>query len=339
MREFWVSSGHHMTLRRPDGQLAVTDELLLAYLARPEILPPEDACVVERALHQRLLADPRAAVDFATIEGIADEDARENWTFLIGYRDLLLEEGTVEKAYLRIVREGRAVPPLFLNQLVHLILRNALEGCDDPHVLRAAELFYRPQRATVRDGALLLADAEFVEELENERKASPLQAMFAGEDAPELDVMDEENAWTYWSRSDAHSMAMNFGGSARARTGLAVAIAVFVDHLLGSKVAVEPLLDVKDTTFRWFVGLDSDATALGNALWRGAEVPDDMMERLIGLFRLTFIEADEMDPRAAGEPVYLLLAMTQDRTLRLKPQNIVMGLPLKDDQASGQTAH
>jgi hypothetical protein len=113
MREFWVSSGHHMTLRRPDGQLAVTDELLLAYLARPEILPPADACVVERDMHQRLLADPRAAVDAETIDGIADEDARENWTFLIGYRDLLLEEGTVEKAYLRIVREGRAVarPP------------------------------------------------------------------------------------------------------------------------------------------------------------------------------------------------------------------------------------
>ncbi len=339
MREFWVSSGHHMTLRRPDGQLAVTDELLLAYLARPEILPPADACVVERALHQRLLADPRSAVDPATIDDIADEDARENWTFLLGYRDLLLEEGTVEKAYLRIVREGRAVPPLFLNQLVHLILRNALEGCDDPHVLRAAELFYRPQRATVRDGALLLADAEFVEELENERKASPLQAMFAEGETPEIDVMDEENAWTYWSRSDAHSMAMNWGGSARARTGLAVAIAVLIDHLLDAKVKVEPLLDVKDAAFRWFVGLDADATMIGNGLWRGADVPQEAMERLIGLFRLTFVNSDDADPRVAGEPVYLLLAMARDRTLRVKPQNIVMGLPLKDDASGGGVAH
>ncbi|XSC47726.1 DUF6352 family protein [Bradyrhizobium sp. RDT10] len=41
----------------------------------------------------------------------------------------------------------------------HLILRNALEGCDDPYVLRAAELLYRSQLAAVHDGTLLLADA------------------------------------------------------------------------------------------------------------------------------------------------------------------------------------
>ena len=38
------------------------------------------------------------------------------------------------------------MPPLFLNQLVHLILRNALDGCTDPFVLRAAELMFRPQK-------------------------------------------------------------------------------------------------------------------------------------------------------------------------------------------------
>ena len=29
-----------------------------------------------------------------------------------------------------------AIPPIFVNQLVHVILRNALDGCEDP--LRAA---------------------------------------------------------------------------------------------------------------------------------------------------------------------------------------------------------
>ena len=41
MREFWVSSGHHLTGRTEGGGLAVTDELLLAYLARPELMPPD----------------------------------------------------------------------------------------------------------------------------------------------------------------------------------------------------------------------------------------------------------------------------------------------------------
>ena len=43
MREFWVSSGHHMTRRRADGGLEVSDELLLAYLARPELKLPAES--------------------------------------------------------------------------------------------------------------------------------------------------------------------------------------------------------------------------------------------------------------------------------------------------------
>ncbi len=41
MTEFWVSSGHHLTHRDAGGGLVPTDELMLAYLARPEVLPPE----------------------------------------------------------------------------------------------------------------------------------------------------------------------------------------------------------------------------------------------------------------------------------------------------------
>ena len=42
MREFWVSSGHHLTRRSDGGGLAVTDELILAYVARPELMPPAE---------------------------------------------------------------------------------------------------------------------------------------------------------------------------------------------------------------------------------------------------------------------------------------------------------
>ena len=57
MREFWVASGHHLTRLDPAGRMAVTDELLLAWFARPEVLPPAEACFAERALHARLLRD------------------------------------------------------------------------------------------------------------------------------------------------------------------------------------------------------------------------------------------------------------------------------------------
>jgi hypothetical protein len=323
VREFWVASGHHLARLTPDGWLGVTDELLLAWLARPEVVPPPEACDAERALHGRLIADPRAAVDTRDIAALSDPDARENWEFLVGFRDRLVAAGTVEAAYLAAVREGAVLPPVFLNHLVQLILRNALDGCGDPFTLRAAELFFRAQRATVEDGAVLLADLELAEELEAERHASPLTAMF---NEGSLDTLSEANAWTYWSRSDAHAMRLNFGGDARARAGLAAAVAAFVRHLLGEEVAVAALTDVAEPDLRWFVGLDAEATAIGNALWRG-EAPE-AADRLIGLFRLDFADPRAVLPRAAGHPVYLLMAMAADGTVRLKPQNLVVGLPL-----------
>ena len=35
-----------------------------------------------------------------------------------------------------------------------------------------------------------------------------------------------------------------------------------------------------------------------------------------------------------GEPVYLILAMTPDRKLRMKPQNLLTGLPIKHLEAA-----
>ncbi len=331
MREFWVSSGHHLTRRAEGGGLLVTDELLLAYLARPELVPPAEACAAERALHAALLADPRRSVAPAEIEALADPDARENWALMVAYRDRLAAAPTVEAAYLDLVRRGVGpIPPLFLNQLVHLILRNALDGIDDPYALRAAELFFRPQRASLHEGALLLADAEIVEAHEAERPRSPLQAMFGEGGDPDLDVLDDGNAWTYWSRSDAHTMALNLGTNPKSRAGLARVIAIFVEHLLHEAVAVEPIAEMRDRDWRWFTGLDAEATRLGNALWRGEEIDDEAAGRIVALFRLVFADPARVDPKVGTRPVYLILAMTPDRMIRMKPQNLITGLPLRD---------
>src|SRR6478752_6229611 len=144
MKDFWVSSGHHLLDRDQGGGLSVTDEFLKLYLARPELLPPAEACAVERTLHAALLADPRLPVSGSDVSAIADADARENWKFLLDFRDSLLRHKTLEAAFVELARSGfGAVPPLFINQLVHVIMRNALDGVTDVRVLRAAELFYR----------------------------------------------------------------------------------------------------------------------------------------------------------------------------------------------------
>src|ERR1700758_1237503 len=161
MKDFWIACGYHLLDHDASGALVVTDEFLKAYFVRPELVPPEDACAVERRLHQELLADPRRTVAAEEVAAIADADGRENWHFVLAFRKLLLREPTLEAAYLALVRSGSInLPPLFVDHLVHVILRNALDSCDDPFVLRAAELFFRPQPIMPHERLLLLGDEE-----------------------------------------------------------------------------------------------------------------------------------------------------------------------------------
>lgn len=332
MREFWVASGHHLTRRADHGGLVATPELIMAYLARPELMPPADACAAERNLHASLLADPLRTVAKEDIAALADADARENWSFMINFRDRLVAAPSLEAVYAALARGGAAdLPPIFLSQLCHLILRNALEGCDDPYTLRAAELFYRSQLATVHDGALLLADAEVIEaqqHAQHDTHSSPLTAMLAPKPFGEMDVMDDENAWTYWSRSDAHAMVMNIGGNPKARAGLCRVIERWVAHLLGVAVKVETVASIEDRDWRWFVGLDSEGTRIGNALWNDAALDGSAGERIAALMRLNIEDVRLVDERVGTRPIYLILAMGADRVVRLKPQNLIVGLPL-----------
>jgi hypothetical protein len=330
MREFWVASGHHLTRRADHGGLVATPELIMAYLARPELMPPADACDAERDLHASLLVNPLRPVSKADIAALADADARENWTFMMAFRDRLVAAPSLEAVYVNLARNGAGdLPPIFLSQLCQLILRNALEGCEDPYTLRAAELFYRSQLATIHDGALLLADAEVIEaqqHAQHDIHSSPLVAMLQPQAFGEMDVMDDENAWTYWSRSDAHAMAMNIGGNPKARVGLCRVIERWIGHLLGVAVQVETVASIEDRDWRWFVGLDSEGTKIGNALWNGAAL--DAAERIVALMRLNIEDARLVDERVGTHPVYLILAMGADKVVRLKPQNLLVGLPL-----------
>ena len=333
MREFWVASGHHLTRRADHGGLVATPELIMAYLARPELMPPADACDAERDLHASLMADPLRAVSAKDIARMADADARENWSFMMSFRDRLMAAPSLEAVYVALARKGAGdLPPVFLSQLCHLILRNALEGCDDPYILRAAELFYRSQLAAVHEGTLLLADAEVIEaeqHAQHDLHSSPLTAMLQQPKSfGEMDVMDDENAWTYWSRSDAHAMVMNLGGNAKARAGLCRVIERWIAHLLGVTVRVETVASIEDRDWRWFIGLDSEGTRIGNALWNGAELESNAAERIIALMRLTIGDTRLVDERVGTRPVYLILASGADKVVRLKPQNLVAGLPL-----------
>lgn len=332
VHDFWLSSGHHLLDRSDNGGLAVTDEFLKAFLARPELVPPPEACPVELGIHAQLLQQPRMPVTDADIALMQDADARENWTAFVRFRDHLLAHETLEKAYVDLFRKGvGATPPLFINQLAHAILRNMLDGETDAVTLRAAELLFRTQKLSLHDGAILLADAETIEGHEQARAASPLLNMLGGEAVTELDILNDENAREYVHRSDAFDMVLDFRPSSQARKALGNVLARWVRHLTGHVVRIEFLEKVDDQRWTWFVGLDAEGTRIGNALWTGKNIHEEDQQRVVALYRLTFDDPSAMTGKTRGQPVYCILGMTPDRLIRLKPQNLITGLPLANN--------
>ena len=334
MKDFWISCGHHLLDREPGGGLVATDEFFKAYFIRPELMPPAEACQAERQLHAALLAQPRRPVDANEVSAIVDPDARENWQFVLAFRELLLSHPTLEAAYLALMRGGAvALPPLFVSQLTHVILRNALDGCDDPFVLRAGELFFRPQRVTANQGSLLAVDEEWIGG-ENPVPTTPLLALLEIPEEAQIDIIDEENTGDYWQRSDMFDMGLDLSAGGRGMSAVAEVMRRWIAHLLAIDVIIEPLAELRDATLTWYVGLDSEATAIGNRLWNGEELDGQTAGRVAGLFRLTFSDDIAVSHGLENEPIYLIMATTPERILRMKPQNLITGLPIKHLEAT-----
>lgn len=333
MKDFWLSCGHHLLDRGEGGGLIVTDDFLKVYFARPELTPPPDACVVERALHAALLEDPRRAVGADEIAAMADPDARENWQVVLEYRDHLLKHLTLEAAYLALIRGGVGrTPPLFLNQLVHVILRNVLDECEDPFVLRAGELFFRTQRVTTHEGSLLVADEETIAG-NNPAQVSPLVGMLGIEKSAEIDVLNDDNADTYYERSDRYDMALDLTAGRRGHEALGEVIARWVKHLLAVEAVVVPVIELKDARFTWYVGLDTEGTRIGDMLWNGEALDAATQGRLVALYALRMEGADAPADKDAP-PSYLILAMSESKSVRMKPQNLLTGLQVKRLEAA-----
>jgi hypothetical protein len=332
MPDFWLSCGHHFIDRDARGGLRVTDEFLKVYLARPELLPPVDACAAEQKLYAALRAAPRRDITSAEISAIRDDDARENWELMIAFRDRLLGQRTLEAAYLDLIRRGVGnTPLLFLNHLVQLILRNLLDGCEDPFVLRAAELLFRPQRLALHNGSLIAADNETV--AGTGATMSPLVSMLGLPTEAQIDVLVEENAHTYRERSDQFDMALDLTAGRNGLAKLGEVMTLWVRHMLGIDVEIEPLNEMRSVSFNWYLGLDAAGTGIGDALWHGHDLDEHSLPNVVGLYQLNFKDPDVVDAGMRGHPVYLILAMTPDKLLHMKPQNLLTGLPIQHLEA------
>lgn len=324
-RIVWKSAGLHLTERLENGWLAVSPDLLRAYYTRPEIHPVEESCAAERSLFERLMEAPDTKVSQAELARIADRDTAANYTVVLRFRDHLLASGSVEAGYRALFSTGAPmVPPIFIDQLAHLIMANLLTGEQDAFVARAAELFFRDQQAITENEQLTLADAEIVE-------ARAQSGALLARDAPrevELDKLSPRNADTYWDRADSFDFALDFRYAEPGQDAFARLIERWIAHFFGLAVRVQPIQSVRDQNWPWHIGLDAEATRILNALYEGKDLPAEGQGRIAALFRMEFDTPERLLENMRGRPAFLGLALDAADGLRMKPQNLLTNLPL-----------
>lgn len=333
MPNFWSSCGFDLLTQR-DGALIVTDDFLRSFFLRPEIAPIAESCAAEVKLHEALLAAPRRTVANVEILQIADPDAQANYRILLKFRDRLLAAPTLEAAYTGLFKgDGVDVPPLFVFQLTQIFLRHILGADGDPLEARMAECLFRVQKISVmEDGAVMAADDETVEVFADTGGFGSLGELLKKQNTPtrsiDLDVLSTDNAAVYWERDERHDLAVSLNRGQPALDALMRVLEKWVKHFLGVEVTIAHRREIDDKQWVWHVGLDATASGVLNDLYNNETVDEARMSRLLCLFELRFSNAADMRPNIAGRSVYLAMAMDSDGKLKLKPQNLLLNLPL-----------
>lgn len=353
MQNFWPSSGLTQLQCNERGWLLPTDDYLRLYLARPELAPVPESCQAELALRDSLLDSPSRQVTAGEFQALQDRDARENYQHFLHFRDALFAAGTLEACYLGLFAPGGerniTIPPLFIDLMAQAITHKLLNDSTNAFEVRAGEMLFRSQRISTQDGQVLSGDRDVIDMLDETGGLGDFGRFLAGAKAPlqtvNLQVLTDGNALDYWRQADRHTFLLDLTHEVsndlshglvltmtRARSGLKALASVlqkWVRHFLGVSVSIRPVQKVDDPAWRWHVGLDVEATALLNDLYEGREVEPARVMRLVSLFRLDFDDSQEMRADVAGKPVYLGLMANADGVIRVKPQNLLVSLPLR----------
>jgi hypothetical protein len=336
--DFWPSSGYRLLTKGSDGRLTVSDDFLRRYLTRPELSPIPESCRAELALHDALLANPRRVVAPDELAAVQDADARENYGIWLRFRTRLLAAPSLEAAYVGLFRgDGVDVPPLFVSELTQALLRHILGETALPLEARVAEMLFRTQKVHVtEDGAVMAADERTVELYATTAGFGSLGELLAQNKTParsvELDVLDAVNASQYWDRDERHDFSVSLNRGQPAQDALTRVLEKWILHFLAVTVKISQERAIDDEHWVWHVGLDAEASGLLNDLYNRADIDDERMRRLLCLYRLEFANPADMRPAIHGRPVYLAMAMDPLQRLKMKPQNLLLNLPLARQQ-------
>jgi hypothetical protein len=206
------------------------------------------------------------------------------------------------------------------------------EDCD-PLDARMGEIFFRTQKITVlEDGVVMGADDEVVTRNAQAGETGNILDLLKSKSMSmrsiDLDVLHEENADLYWEKNEDHDFAVQLNFGQPPINHFCRVLEKWVQHFLGAQVRVTPMQQITDPKWSWHVGLDAAATDILNKLYNKEPVDSEELEKVICLFRLDFIDEAAVTQSQAGKPVYLAIAMNDEKQLKLKPQNLLFNLPL-----------
>ena len=331
-RDFWADSGYRLLQTDATGQLVVTDDFLRYLLERPEIAPISSSCPAEHALHAQLQDAPRTPIAPDVLAALLDRDAADNYAVWLRFRDRLLAQPTLEASYLALFQgTGVDVAPILVAQLTQVLLRHVLGSGATALEARAAEMLFRTQKVSILEGGTVMAaDDETVERHALSGGFGSVGELLKKGGAPlrsvDLDVLG--NADLYWPRSSFFDLVISLNHGQPALQALCRVLERWIAHFLQLEVKIQTDREIVDEHWVWHVGLDAQASGILNDLYTGADVDEDRMRRLMCLFRLEFVNSSDMLTDIAGRPVYLAMAMDEKNRLRLKPQNLLLNLPL-----------
>jgi hypothetical protein len=144
-----------------------------------------------------------------------------------------------------------------------------------------------------------------------------------------LDVLDRANAALYWERESRHDTVISLTYGRPALDAYCRVMEAWIRHFFNLKTAIKPVRKIEESRWAWHVGLDAESTSILNELWSGGEVEQGRMRRIVALFALQFDDPEMMRPDISGRPVYLGLCANEEGAVRMKPQNLLLNLPLR----------
>ena len=147
------------------------------------------------------------------------------------------------------------------------------------------EVFFRTQRVTLHDGSLIVADEK---QSGSQHCAGDCSFPCGIPRKPRLTSSAVTMSAVIGIAATSSDMALDLTAGREGLDALAKAMRRWIAHLLGIDVDIEALTELQDVNLAWYVGLDVDATKIGDMLWNGEDIEEAIMGRVVGLFRLRF---------------------------------------------------